>query len=123
MSTLPSVMVVDDEEELACLFMELIKGSGFNSVSFTDPLLALKHIRSNPEMYSLVITDFRMPGISGIELAKKIREYNSKVKILLITAYYTDEILNNDDFKEAKISKVLQKPLKLAQLNTCHRTL
>ena len=118
MSTLPSVMVVDDEEELACLFVEMLKGSGFNSVSFTDPLLAIEHFSSNREMYTLVITDLRMPGISGIELAKKIRKYNSKVKILLITAFYTDEILNNNDFKEAHISNVLQKPVKLAQLRT-----
>jgi CheY-like chemotaxis protein len=111
-------MVVDDEEELARLFMELLKGSGFNSVSFTDPLLALKHFSSNPEQYSLVITDLRMPIISGLQLAKKIRELNSKVKILLITAFYADEILNDDDFKEANISNVLEKPVKLAQLRT-----
>ena len=77
MSTLPSVMVVDDEEELAHLFMELLKGSGYNTVAFTDPLLALEHFRSNPEQYSLILSDLIMPGMNGIELAKRIRDYNS----------------------------------------------
>ncbi len=118
MSTLPSLMVVDDEEELAHLFMELLKGSGFNCVSFTDPLLAIKHFGQNPEKYSIILTDLRMPGISGIELAKRIREYSSNVKIILITAFYADNIFNNDELKEANISNVLQKPVKLAQLRT-----
>lgn len=119
MSTLPSVMVVDDEEELAHLFMELLKGSGYNTVAFTDPLLALEHFRSNPEQYSLILSDLRMPGMNGIELAKRIRDYNSRVKILLITAFYDTENQNNDaDLKEANISTVLKKPIKLTELRT-----
>lgn len=117
MSIPPSVMVVDDEEELANLFRELLKGSGFNSVSFTDPLLALKHFNSNPDLYSLVLTDLRMPEINGIQLAKRMREISAKVKILLITAFY-DEKDNqyNDEFKQANISKVIKKPVHLAEL-------
>ncbi len=119
MSTLPSVMVVDDEEELAHLFMELLKGSGYNTVAFTDPLLALEHFRSNPEQYSLILSDLIMPGMNGIELAKRIRDYNSRVKILLITAFYDIENQNNDaDLKEANISTVLKKPIKLTELRT-----
>lgn len=119
MSTLPSVMVVDDEEELAHLFMELLKGSGYNTVAFTDPLLALEHFRSNPEQYSLILSDLIMPGMNGIELAKRIRDYNSRVKILLITAFYDIENQNNDaDLKEANISNVLKKPIKLTELRT-----
>lgn len=119
MSTLPSVMVVDDEEELAHLFMELLKGSGYNTVAFTDPLLALEHFRSNPEQYSLILSDLIMPVMNGIELAKRIRDYNSRVKILLITAFYDIENQNNDaDLKEANISNVLKKPIKLTELRT-----
>src|SRR5690348_11107141 len=112
MSTLPSVMVVDDEEELAHLFMALQKGSGFNTVSFTDPLLALNHFRSNPEQYSLILSDFRMPGMNGIEFAKRVRELNPKVRILLITAFYGTQNLVDTELKEANISKILKKPVK-----------
>ena len=100
------------------LFMGLLKGSGFNCVSFTDLLLVLKHFSSNSEKYSIVITDLRMPGISGLQLAKRIREYNSKVKILLITAFYPDEIFNDDDFKQANILNIIEKPVRLAELRT-----
>src|SRR5688500_2987892 len=101
MSTLPSVMVVDDEEELVNLFKELLKESGLNSVSFTDPLLALEDFKRSPEMYTLVLTDLRMPEMDGLQLAKKLREYNPDVKILLITGFYTSENFNSDDLREA----------------------
>ncbi|TVP41856.1 response regulator [Candidatus Nitrosocosmicus arcticus] len=116
MSTPPIVMVVDDDEELAYIFGELLKRSGFNTVSFTDPLLALKYFNENPREYWLVIADLKMPNLNGIDLAKKIRYNSSTVKILLITGFFDDEYLNNDDFKEARISEVLHKPVKLKEL-------
>ena len=89
MSTLPSVMVVDDEEELAHLFMELLKGSGFDTVSFTDPLLALKHFQENSQKYSLVITDFKtsfltVPTIIDSVLLIALSSKISLVGILII---------------------------------------
>lgn len=71
MSNSPPVTVVDDEEELANLFREMLEKSGFFSVSFTDPLLALKHFTQNPTRYSLVLTDLMMPTVDGIQLAKE----------------------------------------------------
>lgn len=118
MSTLASVMVVDDEEELANLFMKLLKGSGFNSVSFTDPLLALKHFSQNPQKYSLVLLELRMPGLNGIELAKRIKGYDSNVKILLITGFFDEEYIKSDELRESVISDVMQKPIKLRELKT-----
>ena len=118
MSTLPSVMVVDDEEELAHLFMELLKGSGFDTVSFTDPLLALKHFQEGPQKYSLIITDFKMPYLNGIDLAKEIRNYNSSTKILLIAGSLDDEYFVSDVVRETAISEVMQKPVKLKELRT-----
>ncbi len=119
MSIPPTVMVVDDDEELARLFKRLLEGSGFNSVYFTDPLLALKHFKDDPQRYWLVIVDLKMPNLNGIDLAKRIRNNSSSVKILLITGFFDDEYLNGDEFKMARISKVLHKPVKLKELLRC----
>ena len=116
MSTRPSVMVVDDEEELANLYRIFLERSGFNSVSFTDPLSALEHYRQNYDKYSLVITDWKMPNLDGIQLAKKIREYNDTVNILLITAFCTDESFKDEVYREAFISDVIEKPFKFKEL-------
>lgn len=119
MSALPSVMVVDDEQELAYLFMEMLKGSGYDCVSFTDPLQALEYFIQNCNKFMLVITDLRMPGIDGIHLAQKITDYNPETKVLLVTAFNSKENFSSDDLKKAHISKVMQKPVKMTQLRDC----
>lgn len=90
-----SIMVVDDEEEIAILFKRFLEKSGYNSVYFTDPILALDHFSKNNDKYHLIITDLKMPGLNGVQFANKIREYNKTVKILLITAYVVDEMLES----------------------------
>ena len=92
MSSPHSVMVVDDEPEIANLYSEFLQRFGFNSTCFIDPLLALEHYNQNPNRYSLIVTDLCMPSLDGIRLAKRIREFDTKIKILLITAFYFNEI-------------------------------
>lgn len=118
MSSPLSALIVDDEEELAGLYRQFVASMGFEAVSFTKPLMALEHYQKNPYKYSLVVTDLRMPGINGIELANKIRLLNSSVKIFLITAFDVLDLEKEVVFKSADISKILQKPIKLATLKT-----
>jgi DNA-binding NtrC family response regulator len=109
-----SVMVVDDEPEISNLYSEFLQRSGFNSTSFIDPLLALEHYNQNPNRYSLIITDLSMPSLDGIRLAKKIRELDTKIKILLITAFYFNYMLDTKEYREAKLNGLIQKPTKLS---------
>jgi DNA-binding NtrC family response regulator len=118
MSSPLSALIVDDEEELAGLYRQFIASMGFDAISFTRPLMALEHYEKNPYKYSLVVTDLRMPGINGIELANKIRILNSSVKIFLITAFDILDLEKELEFKSAKFTKILQKPIKLATLKT-----
>ena len=111
-----SFLVIDDEQELAHLYKEFIREIGYDVVSFTNPVLALEHYKQCFDKYSLIVTDLRMPGMSGIEFANKIRELNSKVKIFLTTAFDIADIKDYEDYQKAKIDKVLQKPIKLATL-------
>jgi two-component system, cell cycle sensor histidine kinase and response regulator CckA len=53
--------------------------------AFTDPEEVLQTFRSNPEGYPLVLADSWMPSISGTQLAKKVKEVNPNVKVLLLT--------------------------------------
>jgi len=118
-------MMVDDEEELAHLFKVLLKGSGFDTVSFTDPLLDLDQFGSSLNQYHLILYDFKILGIgSRVELVKRIRKSYSNLKILPnnTTAFYDMETLNTKELKGSNISKVLKKPKKMieqsAQVNS-----
>ena len=60
-----SILLVDDEEERATFFQEAIEAMGLDAISFTDPLPAFEYFKDSPNKIQLVITDLRMPGISG----------------------------------------------------------
>ena len=111
-----SILIVDDEEELAALFKHSVASMGLDAISFTNPLLAFEYFKNNENKFSLVLTDLRMPGMCGIELAKKVRELNDSVKILLITAFDTADLESGEAYQSAKIDKVIQKPIKLSIL-------
>ena len=116
MSLPHSVMVVDDEPEIANLYKEFLRKSGFISTCFIDPLLALEHYNQNPNRYSLIITDLCMPSLDGIRFAKRIREFDTKIKILLNTAFYFNEMPDTEEYREAKLTELIQKPTRLSEL-------
>ena len=85
-------------------------------VSYTDPVLALEYFKESADKHLLIITDLRMPGISGIDLAKSIRQINSKIKIFLMTAFESKDLEDTEDFINARIDLLIQKPVRLAGL-------
>ena len=116
MSISRSIIVVDDELELACLFKEFLKNEGYDVVSFTDPVLAIEYFKETADKHSLIITDLRMPDICGIDLAKSIREFNSKIKIFLMTAFESKDLEDREDFINARIDLLIQKPVRFSHL-------
>jgi DNA-binding response OmpR family regulator len=111
-----SIIVVDDEIELATLFKTFLNQQGFNTISFVDPILALEYFRETSDKHSLIITDLRMPGLNGLELAKKVRELNTNIRIFLMTAFETRDLENHVDFKMARIDRLIQKPVRFSDL-------
>ena len=116
MSSAYSILVVDDESELATLFKAFLDKEGHTAISFTDPTLALEYFKQTPDKHSLIITDLRMPSLSGLQLAKKIRKINTDIKIFLMTAFETKDLENQDEYKEARIDKLIQKPIRFSDL-------
>ena len=115
-STTHSIIVVDDEIELATLFKTFLNQQGFNTISFVDPVLALEYFKETSDKHSLIITDLRMPGLNGLELAKKVRELNTNIRIFLMTAFEIRDLENHVDFKMAKIDRLIQKPVRFSNL-------
>ena len=106
--------VVDDEHDIMSLFSDALSEIGDASVyGFIDSTLALEHFKLHQLDYSLIISDYRMPTMDGIELLKKVKAINSSVKTILISAFDIDDKL----FEECKcIDKILQKPITIPEL-------
>ncbi len=115
-SSARSIIVIDDEIELASLFKTFLENEGYDVVSFTDPTLALEYFKETSDKHSLIITDLRMPGMCGIDLAKSIRKINNNIKIFLMTAFETHSLQDDEDFKTARIERLIQKPVRFSDL-------
>jgi DNA-binding NtrC family response regulator len=90
--------------------------AGITIFTFTDPVLALEHFQVNGYAYVLVISDFKMPSLNGIELLKKIKESNRLVRTILMTAFTIDDNLFQEYTKKRIINGYLQKPIGLHDL-------
>ena len=106
--------VVDDDHDIMSLFSDALSEIGDASVfGFIDSTLALEHFKLNHLDYSLILSDYRMPTMDGIELLKKVKAINSSVKTILISAFDIDDKL----FEECKcVDKILQKPIAIPEL-------
>ena len=80
-----SIVIIEDDPDLLNLFSEALQTSGYSNVSsFTNPNLAYQHIKENPDKYSLLIIDDKMPNINGLFLITKTLRNKSKIKCNII---------------------------------------
>ncbi|WP_296481776.1 PAS domain-containing sensor histidine kinase [Rhodoferax sp.] len=86
------VMYVDDDEALVFLVQRVLKRKGFVVTTFTDPRLAAAALRANPLDFDLLVTDYNMPGYSGIELLRETRLIRPDLPVALASGYVTAEI-------------------------------
>jgi DNA-binding NtrC family response regulator len=108
------VSIVDDEIYTAKLFHEALCENidGISVFSFNDPITAFTHFTENKDDFALVISDLRMPGLNGLELLKKVKSSNPKVRTILMSAYnFEEEELYQQYMKEAVINSTIEKPI------------
>ena len=113
------VSVVDDDLNTTELFHIALSENidGISVVSFNDPIIALEHFAANKDAYVLVIADLRMPSLNGLELLKKVKSSNPKVKTILMSAYNFDEdLLFLKYMEEGIIDSSIDKPVTMNRL-------
>ena len=116
------VSIVDDDVYIAQLFQDALSENidGISVFSFNDPIIAFEHFTENKENYALVISDLRMPGLNGLELLKKVKDSNPKVRTILMSAYnFEEEELYQSYMIEKVINSTIEKPV---TMNRLHQT-
>jgi DNA-binding NtrC family response regulator len=108
------VAVIDDEADLAYLFKEALSQiDGVEVFAFTDPSLALEHFKANHTNCVVIISDYRMPTMTGMELLSKIKDVNPAATRIMMSAFEIQDEL----FQECKcVDKFLQKPVLMTDL-------
>ena len=88
----PHIMVVDDDTALIFLVERALKRRNFQVSAFTDPQAALVALRAAPESFDLVLTDYNMPGFSGLDLLREALLIRADLPVALASGYVTTEI-------------------------------
>lgn len=108
------VLFVDDEASIARLAQVMLKGLGHATTTCTTPAEGLETFRSSPTDFDVIITDLTMPGMTGVELARGIRQISADVPIVLSSGY-ADEV-PEEMLRSLGIVEVLPKPFQMQTL-------
>lgn len=106
------VLVVEDDADLRSLIYVGLLLQGMSGDAAADGLEGLKYALER--RYDVVISDIRLPGLGGIELARRISEKEGHPKIVLLTAYANPQVVK--DGVAAGACRVLSKPIGLKAL-------
>ncbi|MEO0255248.1 MAG: sigma-54 dependent transcriptional regulator [candidate division WOR-3 bacterium] len=108
------ILCIEDDENVLFYLENLLKNYDYEPVCFSDPLKALDYLKNCEEEFPVIITDVKMPEISGLELLEEIKKMGIKSSVLVITAYAEVE----DAVKAMRMgaTSYLKKPLKSEEL-------
>jgi PAS domain S-box-containing protein len=108
------ILFLDDEESLVILARRLFERMGYRIAGFSDPAKAVAAFAAAPEDFDLVLTDLSMPGMNGMDVARRILEIRPDIPILLATGYVRSEDV--DQARAIGIREVIWKPQTIGEM-------
>lgn len=107
----PRILIVDDEVSLLTVLSDSLKGmkTEYEIVTAADGLSALEHLEKGP--FDLVVTDYKMAGMDGLELLESIRSIRPKTRVVFMTAYGSDEL--QAETRRLQAYRYLAKPMRI----------
>ncbi len=86
------ILCVDDDESIVFLMVRLLEGQGYRVSGYTDAHEALAAVRAEPGKFDLAVTDYNMPGMSGLDVARALREIRADLPVAIASGYITEEL-------------------------------
>jgi PAS domain S-box-containing protein len=108
------ILYLDDEESLVILAKRLLERMGYQVAGFNDSAQALAAFQTAPRDFDLVLTDLSMPGLSGMEVSRRMLEIRPDIPVLLATGY-----VRTEDVAQARsigIREVIWKPQTVGEM-------
>nr|NJM03352.1 response regulator [Desulfobacula sp.] len=113
------IMVVDDEKTLVHMVQKHLSSLGYTVKGFTDGQEAAACFSEHPDEFDLILTDFNMPGLTGLELSEKILGIRGDIPIVLCTGYSKN--ITREKLRSVGIRSFLMKPVTRYALSTTLR--
>ena len=108
------ILVVDDAQTVGTLLAQLIESRGYGAVVCNDGEHALRYYEDNRDKVDLVVTDQSMPGMTGIQLSRKLLQLDPDLPIILLSGYSTE--VEIESASKLGIRSCLSKPIELDKL-------
>ena len=108
------VLYIDDDQAIVFLMKRLLERKGYRVSGYTDPNEALAAARAEPGRFDIAVTDYNMPGMSGLEVARALREIRADLPIVLSSGNITEEL--RDQAPGAGVSELVFKPNTVKEL-------
>ena len=102
-----TVLVIDDDHDTCASYADVLSDLGYEVDVAHDGPGAMELV--NRKAYRLALVDLRLPGTTGVELFRRMREVDEEIAAFLVTAYATTEAI--DAALAAGMRRVLNKPL------------
>jgi PAS domain S-box-containing protein len=108
------VLFVDDEKALTAMSEKMLQRLGYRVLAKTSSIEALEAFRAHPDGFDVVITDYTMPKMTGLALAREVIRIRPDIPVILCTGF-TEKIIADEAMK-AGISEFALKPLNLREI-------
>lgn len=108
------ILCVDDEPDILSLMTEYLELFGHRVVGAANGRQAMDIFSQDPGAFDVLISDVKMPQMSGLELLRKIREQGFTVPIILVSGHNDKTLLESMD--QSEISAVIAKPFTLSSI-------
>jgi two-component system chemotaxis response regulator CheY len=108
------ILTVDDEPSIAQSMRFIFEQPMYELASAPDGEAALARVASDPNSFDVVITDNNMPGVSGIEFVRELREQNFLGKIMVLSAHLSSEV--RAAYEAMEVDAMIEKPFNVKAL-------
>jgi DNA-binding response OmpR family regulator len=114
-----SILVCDDESDLLLMFRIHLESQYNVSTVVTgkECIDRISELKKKNEMIDLVLLDYKLGDITGENVARKIRETEKNIKILMITAFELDDHIVKNMIQNRYIDDIINKPIQLEELS------
>jgi len=108
------ILIVDDEAVVAFFLSEGLKGLGDEYDVYTTASAEGALEQFHGTRFDLAVVDYRLPGLSGLDLLERLQEISPETQTIVITAYSSPELEN--EAARLLASRYLEKPFRLQEL-------